>query len=254
MTCSPLAVVVKSVVLLVSLAGLSLTRSTTAEDDTGPLAEVACLALDPHTPTTLYAGTATGVFKSTNSGRGWHATNVGIELGDLCETWVVNLLVDPETPTRLYFAAADKGVLTSQDGGRTWGGYGVPLNAFSLALAPDGRTLYVGTASDGVAKSTDGGQTWVHLGPPKVMVFQVSVVPKTPTTLYAWGSTATHHALLFKSDNGGADWTPTSLTDSRVGFLVLDPLTPTTQPCKGPLITLAERGCARWKHGNGACH
>jgi arylsulfatase len=26
------------------------------------------------------------------------------------------------------------------------------------------------------------------------------------------------------------------------------------QPCKGPLIMLAERGCARWKYGNGACH
>jgi class 3 adenylate cyclase len=35
---------------------------------------------------------------------------------------------------------------------------------------------------------------------------------------------------------------------------IAEPVRAYRQPCKGRLITRAERGCARWKYGNGACH
>ena len=56
------------------------------------------LAIDPTTPTTLYAGTdGGGVFKSTNGGGNWGAVNTG-----LTATYVSALAIDPETPTTLY--------------------------------------------------------------------------------------------------------------------------------------------------------
>ena len=58
---------------------------------------VQALAIDPVTPTTLYAGTDGGVFKSTNGGGNWNAVNTG-----LSDTYVAALAIDPSTPTTLY--------------------------------------------------------------------------------------------------------------------------------------------------------
>ena len=41
------------------------------------------LAIDPKTPTTLYAGTYEGVFKSSNGGNSWNAVNTGLS-NDIC--------------------------------------------------------------------------------------------------------------------------------------------------------------------------
>ena len=49
------------------------------------------------TPTTLYAGTWGGVFKSTNGGGNWSAVNTG-----LTDTYVNALAIDPATPATLY--------------------------------------------------------------------------------------------------------------------------------------------------------
>ena len=56
------------------------------------------LAIDPATPSTLYAGTdGGGVFKSTNGGAAWSAVNIG-----LTNTYVDALAIDPATPSTLY--------------------------------------------------------------------------------------------------------------------------------------------------------
>jgi hypothetical protein len=39
---------------------------------------VSALAVDPAAPTTLYAGTRNGVFKSTNGGESWEAVHTGL--------------------------------------------------------------------------------------------------------------------------------------------------------------------------------
>jgi tetratricopeptide (TPR) repeat protein/photosystem II stability/assembly factor-like uncharacterized protein len=72
------------------------------------------LAIDPLTPTTLYAGSDEGVLKSTDSGRSW--TEVG---SGLAEHAVYALAIDPLTPTTLYAGTGD-GVFKSMDGGGNW--------------------------------------------------------------------------------------------------------------------------------------
>ena len=75
----------------------------------------ASLAIDPVTPTTLYAGTHDGgVFKSTNGGENWSAVNTG-----LTNTDVHTLAIDPATPTTLY-AGTFGGVFKSTNGGGNW--------------------------------------------------------------------------------------------------------------------------------------
>jgi len=68
------------------------------------------LAVDPVTPTTLYAGTnAGGVFRSTNRGASWIAIDTG-----LTSMAVLTLAIDPWTPTTVYAGTSGGGVFVRQ--------------------------------------------------------------------------------------------------------------------------------------------
>jgi hypothetical protein len=74
------------------------------------------LAIDPKTPTTLYAGTEGGVFKSTDGGEAWSAVNIGLPwIGESLSGFasVTALAIDSATPTTLY-AGTEDGVFAMQ--------------------------------------------------------------------------------------------------------------------------------------------
>jgi hypothetical protein len=107
---------------------------------------ISALALDPLTPTTLYAGTD-GIFKSTDGGATWQAASTGLTNN----LDVLTLAIDPATSTTLYAGAA--GVFKSIDGGATWHGAstGLPTTLAVLTLATAftaPTTLYAGTSGD----------------------------------------------------------------------------------------------------------
>ena len=62
------------------------------------------LAIDPGTPAILYAGTGSGVFKSTNGGGEWSAFSTG-----LTNISVYALAIDSETPTILNAGTLGRG-------------------------------------------------------------------------------------------------------------------------------------------------
>jgi CSLREA domain-containing protein len=75
-------------------------------------------AIDPHTPSILYAGVAgAGVIKSTDAGNTWDSISPGSGY-----TVADAVAVDPNTPATLYAAIiyGGSGVLKSSDGGRSW--------------------------------------------------------------------------------------------------------------------------------------
>ena len=55
------------------------------------------LAIDPFTPTTLFAGTSGGMFMSTDSGENWYDINRGFESLDIC-----TLAIDPLISSTLF--------------------------------------------------------------------------------------------------------------------------------------------------------
>ena len=87
---------------------------------------VADLAIDPLTPTTLYALTRfRGVFKSMDGGVEWSAVHTSF-----AENIRFNLLaIDPITPDTLYVGTFAGGVFKSTDGGASW-------SAVNAGLAP----------------------------------------------------------------------------------------------------------------------
>src|SRR5207244_4360875 len=79
------------------------------------------LVIDPITPTTLYAGTDSGVFKTTDGGTSSSLVNTGLTRapGGL-EPYVLSLVIDPAAPTTLYADNYHMGFYKSTDGASTW--------------------------------------------------------------------------------------------------------------------------------------
>jgi photosystem II stability/assembly factor-like uncharacterized protein len=206
-------------------------------------AGVLALAIDPNTPSTLYASTSRAghsINKSTDSGETWKAADIGLSGTD-----VYALAIDPTTPSTLYAGVGvpgvgGGGVFKSTDAGATWNAASTGLpDAIVQTLAIDPNTpgtLYAGTAAclgfgcpgSGVFKSTDGGASWraVNTGlPADASVNALVVDPLTPGTLYA-GASGVYG--VFKSTDGGDSWRTVPVFLPNVYVLAIDPITPDT--------------------------
>jgi hypothetical protein len=175
---------------------------------------------DQHAPATVYAGTAKGVFKTTDGGTSWTTTDtVGLTASD-----VRALAIDPTSPAIVYAGTAN-GVFKTTDGGTSWAATdAVGLTASDVrALAIDPTTpaiVYAGTAN-GVFKTTDGGTSWAATDtvglkpsnrPAGMDVRALAIHPatphsQTPTVVYAGTGGG-----VFRTVDGGTTWQDTTAT------------------------------------------
>lgn len=216
---------------------------------------VFALAIDPHVPTTIYAGTGGGtqkfsssggggVFKTTNGGASWAGAGTGLT-GDA----VLSLAIDPATSTTVYAGARNHGVWKSTDGGTSWTAAGLATNRiWAFAVDPGTpSTLYAGTDS-GVFRSTNGAATWTAAssGLGALPVFALAIDPVSPSTLYA----GTRDNGVFRTSDGAATWTAasTGLTQTRVFAIAIDPKTPSTlyAGTNGSGVFKSTDGAATW--------
>lgn len=188
---------------------------------------VTAFAVDPHTPSTVYWGSADTyltngtVAKSTTGGDSWGGST------GLPGTTVNTLAIDPQQPTTLY-AGTDSGLYKSTDQAELWvpANVGLPTDVavHALVIHPLTSTiLYAGTAS-GVFKSSDGGATWRESGLTQGSVLALVIDPLNPANLYA----ARYDSIFYSNDNG-ASWGffTAGLTTQHPTTLQLDPKTPT---------------------------
>jgi photosystem II stability/assembly factor-like uncharacterized protein len=170
---------------------------------------VNAIAFDPATPSTLYAASDSGIFKSTDSGGAWAPT--GLASGE-----VTDLLTDDEgTVRRIWGTVRGQGVAYSADGGATFAVYSsglssLDLTSLELELVGSVRRIW-GTArgGDGVFYSDDLGRTWVSgagngLGNRNVHDLAI----ETGSARRIWATTDNG---VFYSDNAGLSWTDLSL-------------------------------------------
>src|SRR2546427_393500 len=211
---------------------------------------VQVVAIDPRTPTTLYAGIKDSrsqwsegippsgkLFKTTDGGRSWRAANTGLP-----NTEITAISINPHTPTTIYVGVAGGQTFKSIDGGGTWSGPGVTVSGVYPALSiarvafdPQTQTTIYAAGGNSIVKSTDGGSTWRTLSTglsDDVGVSSIAIDPKTPTTLYV-GLSSFRPAQtrgVFKSTDGAETWhaLDTDLANSIVTALVVDTLTPST--------------------------
>lgn len=190
------------------------------------------VAVDPKTPSTLYATPRGQLHKSVDGGANWTALNA---------PGGYYFALDPQTPTTLFVSG--EGVSRSTDGGVTWTtsnaglslpGYPKLTSGGPLAVDPRlNGTVFFGTFG-GIFRSTNGGSTWAatNTGLANVTVHVIAVDPLTPTTIYA----GTRDQGIFKSTDGGASWAdssnglydPSGFSGAWVTSLAIDPVTPST--------------------------
>jgi photosystem II stability/assembly factor-like uncharacterized protein len=140
---------------------------------------------------------------------------------------VTAIAIDPTAPDTIYLGTAQGGIWKSTDNGSSWQpktDNEVSLAIGALALDPNApQIVYAGTGEGnfsgdsyyglGILKSVDGGNTWSNLGATageflgtrfgRLVVDPSSGTPAT--RLFA----ATQNGL-FRSTNGGLNWTPLS--------------------------------------------
>ncbi|MGA7993241.1 MAG: hypothetical protein WCC53_17575 [Thermoanaerobaculia bacterium] len=199
------------------------------------------MAIDPSTPTTLYAGTAGGVFKSTDSGGTWAASSKRLpilvdsqrprRLDEIESVSVTALAIDPATPATLFAGTDGGGVFKSTDSGGIWAAANsglTNLDVTALAINPSTpMTVFAGTSGGGVFKSNDSGGTWtaINSGLTNLTVRALAIHPSAPATLYAGTSGG-----VFKSANSGGTWAAINvgLTTLTVTALAINPSKPAT--------------------------
>ncbi len=197
---------------------------------------VSALAVDPSSPSTVYAGgwdygqvSSGGVIKSADGGQSWNAVDAGF-----LNTFVKGVKADPSNPSIIYAGLTGdgrntSGVGRSTDGGQTWTLTelfdpltDVAAQVYDFSIDPTNPST-VWAAAGVVYKSTDHGSTWQVLNndvSPYVGITTVAADPFTPTTAYA--GSANGYGLL-KTVNGGNDWVATAFPNAYVSGLAVDP-------------------------------
>ncbi|HKQ05908.1 MAG TPA: SBBP repeat-containing protein [Blastocatellia bacterium] len=222
-----------------------------------PLTNFFHLAIDPVTPSTVYAGAyGYGVYKTTNAGVTWTAINSGLD-----DTAINALELDPSNPQTIY-ASNGYGVSKSTNGGGSWtkvkAGQGGPVRVApgngAVVYAGENHALYKSTngggnwyltglytspsaiavdpvnaaivyvsSSGGVYKSTDGGSTWQtkNNGLASLSVGALALAPDNSSVIYAGTNQG-----VFKTTDAGATWNVCGSGLAGVGVtrLAIDPL------------------------------
>lgn len=239
-----LAVIASTFPMCIALGGVlsahgAIQRSSSHTPGDGGLS---AFAINPQNAQIVYAGSATGVYKSTDAGRRWRVMNSGLD------PYVAALAIDQRNPdvlyagTASYTAGTPSGVFKSMNAGRTWRRMRSTVSdndVVALALHPrNSRVVYAGT-DDGVYKSSNAGASWrkVTTHPHAVRVFAIALDPQRPATVYAGSGGG-----VFKSTDAGRSWqkrnnglfpetgTPTvqDLAEGYVAAMVVNPRDPRT--------------------------
>lgn len=153
-------------------------------------ARVNDILVHPTDPTTIYLGySAGGIFKTTNNGASWNPI-----FDDQSYLAIGDMEFDPNDPETIYVGTGDPSIT------------GYP---------------FIG---NGIFKTTDGGQTWTSLGLDDVgIISKIVIDPTNPNVIYA-GAMGTPHERnnrrgLYKSTNGGQDWTKVLFVDNETGVI-----------------------------------
>jgi len=142
------------------------------------------LAIDPKSPSVLYAGTDSGLFKSTNAGQSW--TTLNIE--GYTNPFVTGVVIDPLQPAVVYAIVYDA-IYRSTNSGSTWTQLvSGPEGVSSLAVAASKPSvLYAGTYSNGVYVSSNAGSTWSPTSLTSQQIENIVVDQSKPGVAFAAG-------------------------------------------------------------------
>lgn len=172
---------------------------TRADTNLPARGDVRAIAINPRTPTTLYAGldnrdsASRGVWKSVNGGASWTLASNGLSSFSPDPLGVVSLVLDKNNPNTLYAGARGNfGVFKTTDGAANWTRVLETTREPVLAIDPSNSSIvYAGNTAptngggDGIFKTTNAGANWSSTGLSGPSVTALAIDPAAPATLYA---------------------------------------------------------------------
>ena len=212
--------------------------------DQQPSGSIGAVAVSESNPNIVYAGsgegiqrpdltTGDGVYRSDDAGRTW--THLGLRDGQQ----IPQIIVDPKNADRLFVAVlghpygpnTERGVFRSLDGGKTFERVlykDENTGAAEVAFDPSNpQTVYAvlwearqgpwengafSGPNSGLFKSVDGGTTWREIGRGLPTGDQglgrigIGTSPSMPNRLYAVISAPDSLMGIYRSDDGGENW------------------------------------------------
>ncbi len=146
--------------------------------------------------TDMYAGTGSGLFRTTNGGSNWSTANNGLAGGAVQGFASIG--------SNVFVTNSPHGVYRSTDNGATWIQRNAGLTDSAVGnVVAHGTSLFVGT-NNGVFRSTDEGASWTqkNTGLPDFIPLSLYA---TPSAVYVvagvFGS-----ALVLRTTDNGATW------------------------------------------------
>lgn len=175
------------------------------------LAWLTALAQAPGDSSVLYAGSADGMlWKSGNGGSTW------AQIGAIADaSFLQTIAVSPSSASTIFVGASGRGILKSTNGGTSWqeansGLFAANVSAPVLDPAHPETLLLANHGGGGVFRSLNTGDQWTLVGRPPLRLVTHALKAASAQVLYVLG-----HDGLFKSSDGGSNWT--NITGSLAG-------------------------------------
>jgi photosystem II stability/assembly factor-like uncharacterized protein len=166
------------------------------------------LAVAPSSPDTVYAGTPSGLSRSTDAGEHWEflgeTAKKALAITADRNKSVRAVAVDPSSSSRVFAATPAGKIFRSDDGGRQWKVIYQLKDAgsfSSIAVATANPRVVLAAGTSGVLKSEDGGDTWAELPAPKNASHAIAAPSDAGIIYAACGKEGVH-----KSADGGKTW------------------------------------------------
>jgi photosystem II stability/assembly factor-like uncharacterized protein len=178
---------------------------------------VSDIVIHPQQSEILYASTGAGIYKSTDGAQNWVSHNSGLP-----PFGILAIAIDPSQPSILYVAAGEQKIFKSTNGGEVWNPSSNGITESNiyiscLAIDPSNTSTIYASGFNGFYKSVDQGLSWTAanaglprypgVGAPLRQIFAIGIGPTSADGLYV----GIDNTGVYKSVDGGNDWTPSSL-------------------------------------------
>ncbi|MCH8011348.1 MAG: T9SS type A sorting domain-containing protein [Candidatus Marinimicrobia bacterium] len=221
------------------------------------------LVIDPNSDLDsriLYAASyGNGIYKTTDGGVSWFPVNNGLGINRN----ISKIVIDPANSNILYvgiesynvfsgenITTVQGGIYKTSDGGQNWIRIDTnppQISVSDLAINPTNSNIIYSAVREhldvnqkimyrgGVYKSTDRGNNWIELSSgfgdnDNLNVGTLAINPQNPEIIYAGTFDRYYHDEssgrgIFKSTNGGVNWTPinSGLSNLNTNIITIDP-------------------------------
>ncbi len=151
-----------------------------------------CIAVEPTNAEIVYAGSLTGLRKSTDGGDTWFPIEDGLNLP--ASGYVLAIAIDPLQPQVLYCGTTYAGVFKSVNGGMSWMNASTGMTCLdtrAIAIDPS-KTDIVYAATwwgGGVFASRNGALVWSEMDADSGLpgIVDLALDPNQPNVIYAAG-------------------------------------------------------------------